>query len=106
GGAAMEPLGNGTVECSPNVAEELALYQTGRDGARVHLHQRAVAARAPVVERSRDQLLPGPGLAQNQHRRIGGSLLLCLAKHFEKRRARADDLRKVVLGLDLILEIG
>ena len=76
--AAHTPV-NSPRERTLDVTEQLALDQPGGDGAAVHLHQRPFLARAAVMDRPRDQLLPGPGLAQDEHRSIRGRDLLHLA---------------------------
>ena len=52
------------------VAEHLALDEIARDRGAVHAHERLVAARAPVVDRGRDELLSRPRFAHHQHARI------------------------------------
>src|SRR5207248_3465278 len=47
------------------VAEELRLDQLGRNRRAVHGDERLVLPRASIVNRARDQLLAGTGLAQN-----------------------------------------
>jgi hypothetical protein len=50
------------------VAEELALGQARADGGAVHGNERAVAAlRVEAMQRPRHQLLPGAGLALDEH---------------------------------------
>ena len=49
------------------VAEELALEQLARQRGAVELDERALAARALLVDRARDELLAGAGLALDQH---------------------------------------
>ena len=53
------------------VPEQFALDQLFRDGAAVHHNQRLGCAQALRMDRSRHQLLPGPGFAGHQDREIG-----------------------------------
>ena len=88
-----------------HVAEELALDQSGRDGAAVDLDQRALPAAASGMDSARNQLLARAGLAGDEHGRVRGRDLLELAKQRQERWAVADQLGKVVLAVDLFLEI-
>ncbi len=49
------------------VAEELVLDQLRRDGAAVDRHERLLVAAREVVDRAREELLAGAGLARDQH---------------------------------------
>src|SRR5437899_3120365 len=51
------------------VAEALALEHTLGEGLAVDRHERLAHPLAPVVEQARDELLPGPALALDQHAR-------------------------------------
>ena len=90
-------------ESSLLVAEELALDQGRRQGGAIDLDQRTLAAAAQPVERPGDELLTGAGLAQDQHRGVGGRDLLDLVEHLAHRFAGTDDLLEVTL--DLLLQI-
>src|SRR5207249_7643936 len=87
------------------VAEELALEQRLRDGGAVERDQRAVGARAPVVDRLGDQLLAGAALTGDEDRgaelRDGFDRLEDL---LHLRRA-ADDVADVVAVADLAAEL-
>ena len=48
------------------VAEQLALDEAGGDRGAVHLDEQALAPRAGLVDRARDQLLAGAGLARDE----------------------------------------
>ncbi len=50
------------------VAEQLALDERVGDGAAVDRDERAIPARAPRVQRARDELLTGPALARDERR--------------------------------------
>src|SRR5204863_5673599 len=52
------------------VAEELALEQRLRDGGAVERDERLSGARAPIVDRLRDELLAGAALAGDEDRRL------------------------------------
>ena len=58
-------------ECATLVAEKLALQQRVGDGRAVERHEGLIAAAAVRVNQLRRQLLAGPGLAGNQHVRVG-----------------------------------
>ena len=87
------------------VAEELALEQARRDGGAVDLDEAALAPRAALVDRARDQLLAGARLAADQHRRAGGRHRLHQLQHLPERGRLADDVVEVVRGADLLLEV-
>ena len=57
-------------ERSALVAEELRLEQIFRNRCRIDRHERPACARTVAMERARHQLLPGAGLAGNQHRNV------------------------------------
>ena len=59
-------------------AEQLALDQRRRDRRAVDADHRPAAPRAALVDLRGEQLLAGAGLAEQQHRRIGGRDLLAL----------------------------
>src|SRR5262249_44767058 len=64
---AGDALGDGAGGRAALVPEELALQQAGRDGGAVDLDEGALAALSRVVDGTRDQLLAGSGLAQDEH---------------------------------------
>src|SRR6185295_3769609 len=84
--------GGGTGEGAALVAEELALDQRGGDGCAVHLHQRLVPAAAALVDGPGEELLPGPGLAEDEHRRVRRRDLAHLGERVEERGAVSEDL--------------
>ena len=81
------------------MAEELALQQgLGQRRAR-HLHERFVLSGRQLVQRLRDQLLPGARLAQDQHGGLGGrGLLDDLVDRLQLRRFPDDALQLVALA--------
>ena len=81
------------------VSEQLAFGQARRKRAAVHLHHHAVAAATEAVKGSRDQLLAGAGLAEEQHRGIGVRDALDRAEHLPHRRRLSDDLAEAPLDL-------
>src|SRR5207253_3023920 len=85
------------------VSEELALDQLARQRGAIELHQRTLAPRACVVDRTSDELFARTGLALDQHRAVGRSHLRDLAEHAAQRRRIADD--RVPVGADLFDEI-
>src|SRR5207245_9361357 len=70
-----------------------------------HRHARPVPARAPVVERSRDQLLASPGLPEDEYAAIGRGDLLNLPKHREEWRTRPDEFLEGMLPTNLLLQV-
>ena len=99
--ASIDRPGEGTLD----VTEELALHETRRDGAAVHLHERSMLPATLGVDRPRDQLLAGSGLAGDEYRRIGRRHLPDLVQHAQEGAAAADHLHEVVLPADLLLQI-
>src|SRR5437899_11673668 len=102
---AADALRDGAGKGALLVAEQLALEQSRRDRGAVQLHERLRASRAQVVDRARDQLLPGPCLAVDQHRRIRGRHGLGIPQHTAQHRALADDFFEVPLGSHLVPQI-
>ena len=78
------------------VAEQLALDQLARDRRHVDRHERARAALAVIVQRARDQLLAGAGLAVDHHREVGGGEPRDGAVDLLHRRAAADQRQRLV----------
>ncbi len=64
------PVGDGAGERAAAVAEQLGLQQRGGDRAAVDADERALAA-GHRVERARDDLLAGAGLAEQEDRDVG-----------------------------------
>src|SRR6266478_1188209 len=62
----------GASESSPFMSEQLAFEKTCRHSRAVHLDHIPAAARAELVNRSRDDLLAGPGLAGDQDGSVRG----------------------------------
>src|SRR5207245_8524176 len=104
----LEPsdaLPDGAREGAPLVAEQLALEKARRDGGAVDLDEGPLATPAQVVNRARDQLLPGARLAEDEHGRVRGRDRLHLVQHALQRRRVADDLLEVVVGTAVVLEV-
>ena len=78
-------------EGAANVPEQLRLEQRLRNRRAIDLDERHVALRAAVVDRARDQFLPGAGLAGNEHRALGCGNELRTADDLFHRPAAADD---------------
>src|SRR5438552_7371502 len=53
------------------MAEQFTFKKPGRYGGTVQFHERTLAARTQLVDRTSDELLACPGLAENQHSRVG-----------------------------------
>ena len=81
------------------VSEQLALEQARRQRRGAHPDERAVAPRAEVVDRARDQLLAGARLAEEQDRAVGRRHGLDRLQHLPQRGAGADDLAELVVKL-------
>src|SRR5262249_38303866 len=60
-----------TSEGAPHMAEELPFEDLPRDGAAVHLDERATGTAAPFMDLSRRQLLARARLSENQDGRVG-----------------------------------
>jgi hypothetical protein len=86
-------------------AEQLAFNQFPGQGRTVHLHQCPFAVRAEFVNGSGHKLFAHPGFPHDQHRRIRGGDLLNSVQHIFNRFAPADDIFKVVLQFDFILQV-
>src|SRR5262249_7901436 len=88
---APNPPRDRTRERAALVSEQLALEETGRDGAAVELHERAALARAQPVYQARDELLARSGLPPDEDRGIRRRDGLRQADDSLERRALADD---------------
>ncbi len=103
---AAYPLADGAGEGALLVAEQLALQQPGGDGGAVDLDEGPLAADAEVVQRTGDELLARAGLASDEDGGVGGGDNLDLLEGAAQGGALADDLAEVVLGADLLLQVG
>ena len=63
-------------------------------------------ARAQLVQGAGDEFLARARLAADEHRGVGGGDGLDLLQHPAQGGALADDLAEVVLGADLLLQVG
>src|SRR4029453_8273044 len=61
------PTGDRPGERAPLVPEELGLQQRLGERTAVHAHERTILPRGQLVQRLGDQLLTGPGLAEDEH---------------------------------------
>ena len=86
--------------------EQLALDQTGGDGGAVELDEGLVIPTAQAVDRAGDELLPGAGLALNQHGGVRRRYLLHQPHHPLQRRAVPDDLAPASFAVDLLPKVG
>ena len=100
-----DALRDGAGERAALVAEHLAFQQAGGNGGAVQLDERALPARAQVVDGAREQFLAGAGFAVDQHGGIGGRHGLHLLQNGLQRAALADDLLEAVVGADLVFEV-
>src|SRR2546425_1543974 len=99
--AALDRTGEGSLD----VTKQLALDQTRGDGAAVQLHQRTILPGTAVVDRPRDQLLPGPGLSVDEHCGVRRSDLFDLPEYRQEGRTVTDDFLEIVIGANLLLEV-
>jgi len=60
-------LGDRARECATFVTEEFAFEQADRNRGAVHRDETLVPTWAGLMDRLRDQFLPGAGLPQQQH---------------------------------------
>src|SRR6185437_9525828 len=61
-------VGHRSGEATALVTEELALHELRGDGTAIYRHERALAARATLVNQPRHELLAGAGFAADMHR--------------------------------------
>ncbi len=83
--------GNGAGERALLVPEKLGFDQLGRHGGAIQGDEGPVAARAALVQGAGDQLLPGPGFAQNADPRFAGGYAVHLSHEAQHHPARVDD---------------
>src|SRR5262249_48916658 len=105
----LEPsiaVGQRAGECAFGMPEQFTLDQTGADGSAVNLYQRSLFAGATVVNGPGDQFLSGSCLPQNQDSRIRRGYLLDLLEDGAKLRAVADNLSKIMLRTDFLLQVN
>src|SRR5689334_11184142 len=100
-----DPLRDGARERAALVSKELAFQQASGYCRAVELDEGIRLARAEIVDRARDQLLPGARLPVDQDRGIGGSDGLDLLQDVAQGVTPADDLFELQLAADLVLEI-
>ena len=74
--------------------------------AQLSLTKRPVAPGTQLVEGAGDELLARARLAANEHRGSRGGDGLDLLQHSAQGGALSDDLAEVVLGADLLLQVG
>ena len=92
---ALEPaaaLRGGTGEAAALVAEQLGVDEARRDRTAVDAQDRPARARRPRVDRTRDDVLAGAGLAEQQDRCLGRRDLLDLANDLAQAGIRTDEL--------------
>ena len=87
------------------VAEQLALDERRRQRRAVDPDQRARVPAAAFVQRPGEQLLAGAGRSQQQHARVRRRDLRQPRQRQPQRRALADDVVEVVIGLDLFFQV-
>src|SRR5262249_46625043 len=104
----LEPpdlLGDGAGKGAFLVAEELTFEEARRNGGAVDLDERPLASATAVMDGPGNQLLAGPGFAEDQNGRVRRRDHFCLLEDACERAALADNLLERMLGADLALEI-
>ena len=96
---------HGAGECAALVAEQLALDQRGRQRRAVDADERALASRAPIVQRPREQLLARACIACQEHRRVGGRDLHHPGEALAQGRTFSDDFVKSLQMLDFLAQV-
>jgi hypothetical protein len=96
----------GARERAANVAEELRFEERFGNGGAIDPDQRHIALRAAIVNRARDQLLAGAGLAGDQHRALGLGNAFRALDDFLHHAAAADDAVVVELFVALAAQIA
>src|SRR5262249_19569325 len=97
-------------ERTPLVTEQLALEERLRDRRAVDRDERAALALAQLMNRAGEQLLPRPGLAEEQDRGAGRRRLLNLPRRLDQRfrlpddAGKADPLRELLLEEQVLLQ--
>src|SRR5213596_479062 len=87
------------------VAEELRLDEALGQRRAAHFHERLPGAQRTVVDRVRDQLLPGAGFAANQRRGVRAGDLRHLLEDLPHRPAAADQIGEVVPLAELLPQV-
>ena len=72
------------------MAEQLGGHQALGQRAAVHPDERPFRTRRAGMDRARDQLLAGPGLARHEHGRVGGGDTSHAVEHAAQGRRLAD----------------
>ena len=86
------------------MAEELGFEQRLGNRRAVDGDKRRVGARAQRVQRAGEELLAGPALALEEHRRVRRRRPLQAREHFPQRQVVADQLRRAAPDRELLLE--
>src|SRR5690606_26495157 len=102
---AADAVAQRTRKRTAHVTEKLALEQVPRDRRAVHADQRALAPRARIVDRARDQFLARARFACDQHRRIRIRDELDLPPQRLDRLAAPDDAAIIHADADLFLQV-
>src|SRR4051812_32855880 len=76
------------------MTEKLAFEQALAECSAIHAHKRPIAALAEIMNRVGDKLFPGPGFAEQEHRRAASSDLPRQTVDVGHRATGTDDSRK------------
>ena len=107
----FEPAGparRGPGERALLVPEQFALEESRRERRHAHPDERAFASGTEIVNRARDQLLAGPGLAEEQDGAVGPRHGLDSFQDLQQRRTRADNVPELLAKLEfkILLFVG
>ena len=98
------PRGTRVGEGALHVPEQLALEQVLGHRRAVDRHEGPVPAPALRVQRLGDELLAGPALARDEHRRLGVGHARDELAHLQHRGAGPEDLLEALGAVDLLAE--
>src|SRR4029077_5254806 len=87
------------------VAEELGFQEPGGNGGAIDLDESALTAGAKIMDGASKELLAGAGFTKEQNRGASGSGEFDLGQGPLERGAVADDLLKIQLAADFLLEV-
>ena len=96
---------HGAGERTLDVPEHFAFQKIFAQRIAVHGHEGLVLAQAVVVDRARNQFLPGSALAGQHDRAVRGRALCDQPIHVLHLRTRADDVLEAVLGAHLAAQL-
>src|SRR5581483_4520345 len=102
---ASDPAREGAGKRAFFVAEQFAFQESQRNRRAVDFDEGLVPPRAEIMERPREELFARAGLAGDKHGRVGGRNGLDLFQGALENAALADDLVKIMLGANFLLQV-